>query len=52
MFCLFHVLVLTSSRAQGHWTNNIYPDEAGLFSLCHRLQFPPFFGGEADLHSR
>ena len=61
LLCFFHVLVLTSSRGQGHWTNSTSSEEAWLFSLFHGLQIPNsnfplwsrFFGGvgrgEADL---
>ena len=40
LLCFFHVLVLTSSRGQGHWTNSTSSEEAWLFSLFHGLQIP------------
>ena len=53
LLCFFHVLVLTTSRGQGHWTNSTSSEEAWLFSLFHGLKIPNsnfprwsrFFGG-------
>ena len=36
ILCSFLVLILTSSRGQGHWTKNIFPEERPFF-VVHRL---------------